>query len=148
MGWQERIKEDKADAKKARAAKAKKKGDSYGNAEYVGYVSYPRTAVEKRQFDEWSSHNPPVTDMLDAACEMGYKFSLSLDKAGGGIKAQFYSNDVEREDAGLGLSTFAASGWDATVYAVFYLCVYGTFNLRSERFVQPGDKAAKTFWGD
>lgn len=146
MGWQQRAKEDK-EMKKRDRAQSKSANVRTGNAEYVGYVSYQRTNKEKAAYAQWTDNNPPVLDFVDEACRLGFKFSIAYNPDDDCYKASFYQNNPAREDAGLGISAFAESSWEATTRVVFYLAYLGGFSLLSPVFSAPGGSVKKDFWG-
>lgn len=137
----------KRDEIKAHAAKRKVSQVRSGNAEYKGYVQYPRTNATKSQFEAWANESSDISDVINTAIAMGYRLTISLENDGESVKAAFYQNDNQRIDAGLGISAFADDYWDALVRVSFFLGVWGNFNLGSEIFQQPDSKVKKDFWG-
>lgn len=139
-------KKDKADVVAKHANNRKVSQIRAGQAEYVGYVQYPRTEAIKAQFEAWAVETDDITDVVDTALQMGYRLTISAEDDGATIKAAFYQNDRQRADAGLGISAFADDYWNALVRVAFFLAVYGGFNLRADVFTQPDVKTKKDFW--
>jgi len=139
-------KKDKTDVVAKHANNRKVSQIRAGQADYVGYVQYPRTEVIKRQFEAWANETDDITDVVDTALQLGYRLTISSEDDGETIKAAFYQNDRQRADAGLGISAFADDFWAALVRVAFFLSVYGGFNLRNDVFTQPDVKSKKDFW--
>lgn len=139
-------KKDKADVVAKHANNRKVSQIRAGQAEYVGYVQYPRTSAIKARFEAWANETDDIVDVLDTAVSLGYKLTVSAEDDGETVKAAFYQNDRQRADAGLGISAFSDTVWDAIVRVSFFLAVYGGFNLTSDVFQQPNVKTKKDFW--
>lgn len=146
MGYEQRKKED-ADEKRKKAADARKTRKAQGTqAEYRGYVTYPRSAAQKAQFEAWVGETNDISEAMDAAAEMGFKFSASHDSKDGSFRGQWYSADASRSDAGLAIGVFATSIWEATALATFFLAVCGGFRLDGDFFNPPDTGAKRSFW--
>lgn len=126
-------------AKASRYAKAPQ-------AEYRGYVSYPRSAAQKAQFEAWVGETADISDAMDAAAEMGFKLSVSFDSKDGSYRGQWYSADASRSDAGLAVGVFTDSAWEAIALATFFLAVCGGFRLDGDFFSPPDVAEKRSFW--
>jgi hypothetical protein len=134
------------DGKPSGKPERKSQGANGTSATWRGYVSYDRDKAAKQAFETWAGDWELVTEALDTASSLGFKLSTGHSADDDSFRAQWYSSDAGRDDGGLALSAFAATQWDAIVFATFFLAVRGGYNLSAAVFTAPNVKVKKSFW--